>query len=67
MAGLPVKDIPRILETYLFCCPALDGKFRCLPKAGGYYDQDYEDMLWFRVIEQRVNEIRRRKSKESEK
>jgi len=50
-----VEPFPRILETYLFC-----KEFRCLPHAGGYYDQNYSDMLYFKLIEGRVGEIRRR-------
>lgn len=61
MAGLQVENPPRILETYLFCCPNLDSNLRCLPKAGGYYDQDYVDMKWFMLIESRIREIRARK------
>lgn len=62
-AGFPAEDIPRILETYLFCSPSLDGNFRCLPKAGGYYDQDHIDMLGFKVIEERIADYQRRQSK----
>ena len=62
-AGFAVENCPRILETYLFCCPALDGNFRCLPKAGGFYDQDYADILGFRLIEQRLAQIASRKAK----
>ena len=61
MAGIAVENIPRALRTYLFCCPQLDGQFRCLPRAGGYYDQDYVDLLYINLIEQRVTEIRARK------
>jgi len=46
----------------MFCCPTLDGAFRCLPKAGGYYDQDYVDMAFFRIIDRRLNEIRKREA-----
>jgi len=62
MKGFAVENLPRILRTYLFCCPALDGNLRCLPRAGGYYDQDHVDMLGFKVIEDRVNNIRQRKA-----
>lgn len=55
-AGFSV-DAPRILRTYMFCSPGLDGKLRCLPSAGGYYDQNHVDMAWFRVIEKKLDEI----------
>lgn len=61
MQGHTVSNTPRILETYLFCCPNLDFKFRCLPRAGGYYDQTHSDMLRFRIIEKRLREIYKRK------
>lgn len=67
LSGLPIKDCPRILQTYLFCCPGLDGNLRCLPKAGGYYDQDYTDMVFFSLIEQRIAEHRKRKANRKEK
>lgn len=49
------NDPPRILKTYLFCAT-----FKCLPKAGGYYDQDYTDMQGFMLIEERLSNIRGR-------
>ena len=54
MSGIGIKEIPTILETYLFCSPALDLNFRCLPKDGGYYDQDFVDILAFKIIEGRI-------------
>ncbi len=54
--GIAVGNIPRALRTYLFCCPRLDGQLRCLPRAGGYYDQDYCDLLAFNLIGQRIAE-----------
>ena len=65
MAGMSVAELPKILETYLFCSPAMDGNFRCLPKAGGYYDQDVSDMLFFKIIEERVRNIRKRQEKKN--
>jgi len=56
------ESVPPILETYLFCCPGLDGKLRFLPKAGGYYDQDFADMLAFKIIEAKATESRKRLS-----
>ena len=61
MHGMAVENIPRILQTYLFCSPALDGQFRCLPRSGGYYDQDHIDMVGFSIIEKRIADYRRRK------
>ena len=63
MEGMSVINLPRILEIYLFCSPAMDGNFRCLPKEGGYEDQDYDTMIFFKLIEERVRDIRRRKEK----
>ena len=60
MAGFAVSNPPRAIETYLFCCPAMDGNFRCLPRAGGMYDQDISDIIVFRVIEEKIAEIRKR-------
>ena len=66
MAGFAVSDVPRILETYLFCCPAMDGNFRCLPKLGGYLEQDVSDITFFKLIENRITDINKRnKLKES--
>ena len=42
----------------------MDGNFRCLPKLGGYLEQDCSDMAFFRLIEERVNDIKRRKKNE---
>jgi hypothetical protein len=58
LSGMAIEDVPRILKTYLFCCPGLDGRFRCLPKAGGYYDQDYADLLGFEIIERHIAQHR---------
>ena len=51
---LKLERLPQPLMTYLFCCPSLDGQLRCLPKLGGYLDQDYWDILCFNIIEQRI-------------
>lgn len=48
------KRLPAIIETYMFCCPALDLNLRFLPRAGGYYDQYNIDMRGFRVIERAI-------------
>lgn len=61
MGGFAVTNPSRILETYLFCCPAMDGNFRCLPKLGGYLEQDNSDMVFFRLIEDRISDIQKRK------
>lgn len=63
MEGMSVSNPPKILETYLFCSPAMDGNFRCLPKAGGYYDQDVSDLQFFKIIEERIRDIRKRQEK----
>jgi hypothetical protein len=51
---LKIDYLPRPLVTYLFCSPGLDRELRCLPKEGGYLDQDYLDMYYFRIIEERI-------------
>lgn len=66
MHGLTVEDPPRILKTYLFCCPALDGQFRCLPREGGYYDQDHTDMIGFAIIEGQIRDFRSREKQRTE-
>ncbi len=38
----------------MFCSPALDGTFRCLPSEGGYLDQEFFLMQYFKVIEARI-------------
>lgn len=48
------QRLPAIIETYLFCCPALDLNLRFLPRAGGYYDQYNIDMRGFRTIERAI-------------
>ena len=67
MAELPVKDIPPKLRLYLQCSPSLDLQYRYLPRSGGYYDQDFEDIIWFQIIEQRIKEIMIRKHKQGYK
>lgn len=59
--GNPRYTVPSILRAYIFCSPALDGNFRCLPRQGGYMDQLYVDMIFFDVIEQKVFDLLRRK------
>lgn len=60
MKGLMVEEMPKVVGLYMQCCPGLDGNFRFLPKTGGLYDQDYETMLRFSIIEGRIAEIRKR-------
>ena len=48
------SKLPAIIETYMFCCPAMDLNIRFLPRSGGYYNQYYIDMKWFRVIESQI-------------
>jgi len=59
--GIATYNLPPILKTYLFCCPTLDCNLRCLPRAGGYYDQYFYDMLCFNIIEQKIIEIDKQK------
>lgn len=63
--GNPLDEIPRILQTYLFCSPKLDLELRCLPRAGGYYDQYLVDMIKFNLIEGRLKEILNRRKPEA--
>jgi hypothetical protein len=56
------QRLPAILDTYLFCCPALDTNLRCLPRDGGYYDQDAVDMKGFRIIESQIIQHTNRES-----
>ena len=66
MAGIPVQvdEIPEAVKLYLNCSPCLDLNFRYLPRSGGYFEQDWETMQWFSLIETRVKEIMSRKKKE---
>lgn len=68
MAGVPVaiKDMHKKLQLYLQICPNMDLNYRCLPKAGGWYDQYYEDVTWFGVIEDRIKQIMVRKEQQEE-
>ena len=68
MKGIPVptNEIHPKLQLYLQISPGLDLQYRCLPRVGGYYDQDYEDIFWFNIIEHRIKEILARKEKEQE-
>ena len=63
MAGEAVasKDIPPILELYLWCDPSLSLEYVCWPRSGGFYDQDWVDMEYFRMIRSRIVSIRARK------
>ena len=58
---LKLKRIPQILTIYLFCSPSLNGEFRCLPRQGGYLDQDNIDMVGFGIIEGRIASWQKRK------
>lgn len=63
-----IDELPAVLSLYLICSPALDLKMRFLPRGGGYYNQYYVDMKWFRVIESQIinylnREAERAKSK----
>lgn len=62
---LKIEKLPQPLITYLFCCPGLDGQFRCLPRAGGYLDQDYIDMYYFNIIETRIRHHQAREAKKN--
>ena len=59
---LKVKHIPKGLVIYMFCSPSLNGELRCLPREGGYLDQDNIDILNFQIIEGRVFNWQRRQS-----
>lgn len=73
MAGVSAKGIlerlspsifPTALSKYLFCCPSMDLKLRCLPRTGGLYAQRQRDMIEFGIIENRIIEVmNRRRSK----
>ena len=64
---LQIRKLPRELETYLFCCPSLDGNLRCLPRAGGYYGQFYTDIIAFRIIENKIFAKQNREYKKVER
>ena len=51
---LKIEELPRPLIVYLFCSPKLDLTLRCLPRAGGALDQDYQDIIDFQIIEKRI-------------
>lgn len=63
MEGYPANKIHKKLQLYLLCSPALDLSFRFLPKFGGYYDQYYEDMMYFEIIERQIKNVMYQKSK----
>jgi hypothetical protein len=57
---LKLKRLPASIVTYLFCSPSFDGELRCLPRDGGYLDQDFKDMIDFRIIEGRIHDWKKR-------
>jgi len=61
---LGYEKLPAALETYFICCPSMDLNLRFLPREGGYYNQFYTDMKWFRVIERQVISHLNRKAQE---
>jgi hypothetical protein len=61
--GETVTRLPDAIIKYLFCCPGLDFKFRCLPSAGGFYDQRYRDFVEFTIIESRIRNIQARQAR----
>ena len=64
LGGFAVKHIHPKLFLYLRCSPKLEFDFRCLPREGGLYNQDYVDILFFDIIEKRIVDFR---SREEEK
>ncbi len=65
-AGIPARGVlekiggerfPASLIRYLFCSPKLDFSFRCLPSAGGLYDQLFRDFAEFNIIESKLRFI----------
>ena len=59
--GLPAADLHPKLFLYLLCCPSCDMNIRFLPRAGGLMEQNYDDIFFFHLIEQRICEISNRK------
>jgi len=57
---LKINRLPKSLVVYMFCSPSLNGELRCLPREGGYLDQNNIDMLDFHIIEGRVFDWMRR-------
>lgn len=73
-AGFPIEGVKEELKKkfgssrlpfsvvkYFFCVGG--DSFRCLPTAGGFYDQRYRDFVDFQIIENRLAEIRARSSR----
>lgn len=54
------RSVPASIQKYLFCSPSMDFKFRCMPSAGGLYDQRYRDYIDFLIIEARLRLIKKR-------
>jgi len=50
-----------MVKLYLVCCSSFDLSMRFLPRDGGYFDQDWDVMQAFELIEQRIKEIMSRK------
>lgn len=72
MAGLPTRgvleklgedNLPPAIVKYFFCSPASDFSFRCLPAAGGLYDQRFRDYVEFGIIENKLREIAARRAR----
>lgn len=63
MGGIPVTNPHPKIILFLRCCPSLDLQhYKCLPNSGGFNDQNYDDMLYFDIIENRIREIKNRSS-----
>lgn len=53
-------QLPDAIVKYLFCCPSMDFNLRCLPSAGGFYEQRHRDFIEFAIIESRLRNIKSR-------
>ena len=48
------------ISLYLKCSPELNLKYRYLPRDGGLYNQDYVDIFYFDIIENRIIDFKNR-------
>ena len=67
MNSLPATNIHPKLQLYLQCSPCMDLNMRFLPHSGGIMEQNYEDVIYFAIIEERIKDILYRKSKTTSK
>ena len=55
------RRLPPSVVKYFFCSPDADLALRCLPSAGGMYQQRLRDIVEFTIIENRIRSVQKRR------